>query len=262
MRSTIKAVCIFLLHCCLFFCVSTAAAQEQSRLRITETPFPPYVEGETGGRARGGLAVEIALEAFRRLGIEADIELHPWKRVLRMLETKESDGVLVLMKTEERQRFLIFTETYITGKDLIYYDMYDMHRGGKFSWDNYADLRPFTIGLVEEYSYDNDFLEAIDRWGLKIEYAGNPETNFRKLAAGRVDLVVEEMYVAHALINNFPGWKDRIAAAGKEIAEYPYYMAFSKKSGHDELAEQVNTVLEEMERDRTISEIIKKYTGE
>ncbi len=50
----------------------------------------------------GILAIGIAEELFKRLKLDIEIMIYPYKRCLKQMETGERDLILVAKKTEER----------------------------------------------------------------------------------------------------------------------------------------------------------------
>jgi len=157
------------------------------------------------------------------------------------------------------EKYLIFTVPYMVGKELLYFNT---GYTPEFSWSDFSDLIPFTIGLVQGYTYGEKFLEAIAKYNLKIEYADSTETNIKKLAAGRVDLIVEESFVTETFLSRHPDWKVQISSSENPVAEYYYHMAFHREDRFKPFITKVNSLLLEMKANSSIQSVIDKYTGE
>ena len=85
-------------------------ADQIETLRLADSPWPPYTLGEVGQPAAGGLVVDLVRQIYGALGIDVRIEMHPWKRVLKMVEYGRVDGPTMLMKTSEREAYLVYTD--------------------------------------------------------------------------------------------------------------------------------------------------------
>jgi polar amino acid transport system substrate-binding protein len=231
----------------------TSVSGEIHRVLFADTPYPPYMVGELGQHPTGGISVELLRELFGRLGVEVAVELHPWKRTLKLAEFGKVDGIPLLMRNSERDRFLAFTEVLFESRELFHYRK---DRFGRFSWQDYTDLEEYTIGLVSGYTYGPEFLQAVKDFNLKVKYANSSRQNLHMLYAGRVDLCLEEEMVARFMINENENWKDSLKVAPKPVSVYPYYMAVSKKSEAVALLEPINRIIADMKKDGTVNRLL------
>ncbi len=235
-------------------CASPLGAGEQKALLFVNTPYPPYSVGDYG-RPEGGIAVAITAALFRRLDIPVRQELHPWKRVLKMAETGQADGITLLMKTEQRSRFLCFTEPLFMAREVFYYRP---DRLGRFQWEQFLDLKPYRIGLVEAYGYSPEFLDAVKRLSLAVEYAASDRISFQKLYAGRIDLYLCNADMGNSLIAKHPKWQNAFLKQKKPVRVYPDYMAISRRSPARKLLPRINQVISEMKADGTIDRLLNR----
>ena len=126
----------------------------------------------------------------------------------------------------------------------------------EFNWQDFSELKPYTIGLISGYTYGEGFLAAVASQGLKIEEAVSSEVNFQKLYAGRIDLFLEDELVAKATIAKHPEWKEIFGVASKPVTTYDYYMAISRKSPALDIIPELNKVIARMKSDGTIRRIL------
>lgn len=236
---------------------SEAATAQETPIRFVDTPYPPYTIGEEGRQAEAGIAVDIAREACRRMGHRCRITLHPWERVLKMMETGAADGVLFLVQTPERERFLLFTPPVVRSRELFYASTL-RHR--EFSWKTITDLDNLTIGLVRGYTYGENFMDYIETGSADIDYTADTILNLRKLVAGRIDLVLEEELVAEYLLKEIDPDGEAVVRCDESVSEYDYHLAFSRFGAAAELFPAYEAAVEEMKRDGTIQEIVRRYT--
>jgi polar amino acid transport system substrate-binding protein len=173
-----KIIPFFCLVLMVLWLPGSSVSGEIHRVLFADTPFPPYIVGELGQHPTGGISVELLQELFDRLGVEVSVELHPWKRTLKLAEFGKVDGIPLLMRNSERDRFLVFTEVLFESRELFHYRK---DRFGGFSWQGYTDLKNYTIGLVSGYTYGPEFLQAVEELNLKVKYADSSLQNLHEV---------------------------------------------------------------------------------
>jgi len=229
------------------------AAQTGEAVQLVDTPFPPYIEGEYGGAPTGGIVPLILAELEARTGRTLRLTLHPWKRVLKMLRVGQADGVTLLIRTAERETFLRYTTVLLESRESFYYNTARLEG---FQWRTFRDLEGYRIGLVDGHTYGQPFMQALSMLDLTVEYAGDTESAFRMLAAGRVDLVLEDDTVASSQLAANPSWLDVLDRAEQPVAVYPFHMAFARKSPYADLVPEIDRAIEAMRSDGTLESII------
>lgn len=247
----IRAVMAFLVLAIVFWPVSQARGAQP--LLFLEDPWPPYAVGDEGQDTEEGIAVEIVHEVFKRLGVGVRTQLQPWKRVLKMTETGEADGIMLLMYQEERTAFLEYTDVVFDSREVF---CFNADRLGTFTWSDFQDLKDLRIGLVKGYTYTDELLKAIEEVPLQVEYAASSEENLRKLHAGRLDLVEDDEAVINKLLVAQPEWRAVVRMADKPVAEFPFHMAFSKKSEAVSLLPEVNRVISELQAEGFMDKLL------
>jgi polar amino acid transport system substrate-binding protein len=219
---------------------------------MVNAPYPPYSIGDYG-TPKGGVAVELTEEIFRRIGTDVRIELYPWKRVLKMVKHGRADGITMLVRNAERERFLVFTEPLFQAREVFYFKPSHL---GDFRWKNFGDLKGLRIGLVSDYAYSPDFMTYVRESGLDVEYAASDRINFRKLHAERLDLCLCNEAIGSLLMRENPRWLLDLQKAKRLVRTYPDYMAFGKKSPAARLVPHIDAAITEMKRDGTIDRIL------
>ncbi|MBU2550505.1 MAG: transporter substrate-binding domain-containing protein [Proteobacteria bacterium] len=221
-------------------------------VRLVDAPWPPFTTGEHGQPA-GGLVPPLVKSLFDRIGIRVTIELVPWKRALKMVELGQADGIPLLMKTEERDRYLVYSDMLFESRERFFY-----HAGRLkgFSWLSFADLKTYRFGLVSGFSYGRGFLDALKQYGFEVQYAPTSELNFRLLEAGRVDLVLEDETVARVLIADQPVWREAFRADEKTVTIVPLYMGLSARGQALDLLPSINRTIAQMKSEGVIDRIL------
>ncbi len=98
------------------------------------------------------------------------------------------------VKNSEREESFLYSDPVISLSSSIF------QRVDKpISWQNLSDLSKYKIGGVVGYSYVTDDLEK--QGVLKVQRIAKPDGNYKKLAAGRLDGVLEDTDVGYEAVN-------------------------------------------------------------
>lgn len=219
---------------------------------MVNTVYPPYTTMQDDGSV-GGTATALVDELFRRLSLPVRQRLLPWNRVLRMTEDGAADGVSMLARSPEREAAMAFSVPVAEAHQSFYYAR-AAHDG--FAWQRYEDLRPYRIGLVQGYTYCPEFLAAVERLQLAVEYAPSDESNFAKLRNGRVDLCLSNDLVAEAYLNSQPNLRSAVGKAERPVCSYPLHMAFSRNSPLVGRLPEIDAEIGRMRADGTLQRIL------
>jgi polar amino acid transport system substrate-binding protein len=240
---------------------SITFAQEVKEVVFIADPWPPYNIGKT--QIEEGIALEICKELFSRLNISLSTRLYPWKRVLHYLkEGEESLGKRVdftfpLLKTKEREEYLVFSDAIISDRSVLLYNK--DRKEGPIDWTGkIEDLKQHKFGVVYGYSYGKMFDNAFKNGILKTENNVTTEANFKKLLYQRIDIIKGSETVALYNINRIPGAKGKIISSKNAIEISYYRLGISRKSPLVSLLPNINKVIHEMINDKTINNIIGK----
>lgn len=223
---------------------------------MVNTVYPPYVVELADGSV-GGTATALAEELFHRLSLPVRQRLLPWNRALRMTEDGAADGVSMLAHAPERDASMAFSVPVAVAHQSFYYAS-PAHDG--FAWQQYEDLRPYRIGLVQGYTYAPAFLAAVKRLDLVVEYSPSDESNFAKLRSGRVDLCLSNDLVAESYLNSQQDLRSAVGKAKRPVRSYPLYMAFSRNSPLAGRLAEINAEIGRMRADGTLQRILGPET--
>jgi hypothetical protein len=124
---------LYILLILLAFSFNTAKAE----YILLGDPWPPWTS-ESYGVAKDGIAVDFARHLFKKAEIKAEIYLHPWKRIIRMTEYGQADGILMIQPSMINSDFIYFTEPVFTGKEIICFNKLNMPA---FTWNSFDDLK-------------------------------------------------------------------------------------------------------------------------
>jgi polar amino acid transport system substrate-binding protein len=185
--------------------------------------YPPLVQ--IGANKPGGFAVSVVERVFNQMGHTVKIEVYPWARSLEMARTGNADCIFTILWSQERSLFLDYSNQSIVPQIVYFY----ARKGSNvsFNGDLYS-LRDLRIGTAHKINYGPRFESA--RAALTLDEAPTIELNFKKLAAGRVDLVPSNWYTAASTLAQ-PSLRrqaDKIVRLAMPIESMPTFVAFPK----------------------------------
>ena len=256
MNKSMHTCRIAALTCCIFVILlapTTLLAAAERVIKISGDPWEPWVFGKEGGKATNGWSIDIANELFQRLGINTDINIYPYERCIRQMKSGERDMLLMAKKTEERKKFLLYTDISVADPQLLYYAT---ERTKSFEWSDWSDLKQHTVGGVRGFNY-GEFHNAAKKHDIKIELTESDLQNVKKLLSGRIDLVMLSRSTARYFFSTHPEFRNKLQAARKPVANAEFFLALSKKGSATDLLPDINRVLVDMKNDGTLNKIIE-----
>ncbi|WP_419737350.1 substrate-binding periplasmic protein [Pseudomonas sp. COR18] len=238
-----------LLTAIVLTCLSLTARGE--RLRIVTEPWAPYVY-EENGQAKG-LDYETTAIVFQRLGIEVEWQFLPWKRCLAMLEQGQADGALDIFHSSQRDDKLLYPDEALSEVEFVLF--YAKAHPHPFS--SLDDLRGLTVGVSPGYQYSPQFNESRL---FRHEPAPSHESNFGKLALGRIDLVITDRRVGQHVLDEL-NLQEQIAQYPSVISRNRQYLALRRNAGMDLLMQRFNAELKRFKREPAYAELNARYAG-
>jgi polar amino acid transport system substrate-binding protein len=239
------------------FALLTMAASHASdaparHLSMVATEFPPYTATNV---AEQGLVSAIARAAFRAAGYNTSLVIEPWARALAEVKHGTFDVLLAVWHQPEREQYMAFSEPLWTNQ-IGFFGL----RNKPINVSNLKALTPYTVGVVRDYANPAEFEAA----GLKKDPSVDDLTNIRKLAAGRLDLVLVDKTLGQFLLRN----EARDLAAKLEwrdpaVASVPLYITISKKSpNYQRSLADFNRGLAELHRTGEYERIVRRIMPE
>lgn len=211
-------------------------------LRLCGVHWPPFSYSENE-RLVSGISVDINTEAFRRLGIKFTADDLPWPRCLDGVERGEYDAII---DNASRPNYVHGTNATSVYPLTIYVREDYPHR--EFTWES---MNGKTVGVVRGYWYT----ESIRNFnGWFIDKSVTDEIVLRKLAGGRYDYAVSDIFVAPILAEKL-GIK--IKALAPLIDSSQLYLGFKEK--HSKIAAKYDLTIKQMILDGTMDRIYLKY---
>ena len=236
-----------LLTVLLLSCVSLLAHAE--RLRIVTDPWAPYVYEEDGQVK--GIDYEVTAEVFKRLGVEVDWQLMPWRRCMLMVDQGLADGVLDIFHSTLRDSQLFYPNEPLSDVEFVLFQANDR----RHPVNSLEDLRGLTVGTSAGYDYGTEFLESPL---FRREAAPTQEANFGKLQRGRIDLVITDRRVGRFMLARL-GLEQQISELPLIIRRQSQYLAVRRNAGMDLLAQRFAAELRRFKQESGYAEIQERY---
>lgn len=225
----------------LALCGTPAAAQCNRVVFSANPDYPPYHWAE--GDAIVGASVALTGRILDELGVRWEARfVGPWPRVLKSAEYGEIDLIVSLKPTPEREAYLEFTRAPAFPNPMAVF----VARARPLKFDAPEDL----VGRRGGRTAGDRFGDAFDRFAekhLALEDADSLDTNFQKLAAGRIDYVVTGLYAGRAHLLQ-AGLDDRIADLPRPVNEGFIHHGFSRRSACAALVAAVDARLAAAQR--------------
>ncbi len=221
-------------------------------VKIVGDPWPPWMQQEKGAKPTG-YAIEIVQELFKRLNLNIDIRIVPFKRALAKVKYGEADAILMVAKNKERSQYMLFN---IPMKETLFH-LYHTDTLKNFGWQKWQELQPYKIGIVGGFNYGKDWDNARKKYSYKTFEVTKDIQNIGKLLNGRVDLIILEKSNAIALFKGNLKFKNQLKPAEKPIFEAINHLGISKKSFLASKITMIHETLQKMKKDGTYAQTLK-----
>ncbi len=234
--------CFLKLVALLMALAAPMAHAECSRLVVSADPAYPPLQWYDGKTLQGA-SIEIAKRVLDELQIPYEIRfVGPFPRVIKMAERGEIDMIATLKKTPEREAFLLFPKTSALANPIVIFQA----RGHLFEFHDRNDL----IGRQGGITRGNQFGDGLDEFissKLRVEEANSPESNFDKLALGRIDYFATGLYTGLALLMK-RGDEKNFLPKSPYLTDTPNYLVLTRQGRCADKLAQVDAKMAELKK--------------
>lgn len=188
-------------------------------------------------------------EAYRRLGMNMVLNKVPGERSLFSVNHGQVDGELYRKLGMERD----YPNLRIVPVPLMTYEIVIFTLGTNFVVSGWDSLRPFTIGFVKG-------IKVIEQntIGMKLEPTATMRQAFLKMTLGRSDIVVANRSSGLAVLKEMK--LADVKVLEPPLVTFPVFHYLHKKN--EALVPKLTTVLQHMQKDKTIENIQKAVMAE
>ncbi|WNW13050.1 transporter substrate-binding domain-containing protein [Pseudomonas sp. DTU_2021_1001937_2_SI_NGA_ILE_001] len=220
------------------------------RLRLVGDSWAPFTDA---GLLNGGLATDIVSTALARAGYASSYEQVPWARALRGVAEGRYDVLVNAWYTEERTRIGQFSAEYLVNRILFV-----KRRDALFSEWTPSMLHRHTIGVVRGYAYSPSFDEDTSLHKVPVV---DFSMAVRMLAAGRIDLTLEDEFVArHQLAVEDASVRDALEFMPMPLAENSLHILVSlKHPDHARIVQRFDAAIAAMKADGSYQALLRRH---
>jgi len=232
----------------LIWVAHTAAAADT--LRMAGDAWAPYADTSL---LNGGLATDLINTALSRAGYSTEYEQVPWARAVHGLTEGRYDILINAWYSDERTRIGQFSATYLTNQL-----RFIKRKGFDVDYKNLAQLHPHTVAVVRGYAYSPAFDNDAE---LKKVPVANFSTAVRMLAAGRVELTVEDEYAARYALSREPqDVQTSVEFLPTSLAENTLHILVSLKNPeHEKIVARFDQEIAAMKADGSYDKLFKLH---
>ncbi|WP_108650115.1 substrate-binding periplasmic protein [Dongshaea marina] len=242
---------------------------QASLVRICDdnAEWPPYTyyqrdAGKIDKEKLSGATVELMEEVFKEINLEFKIDLIPWKRCLKEVESfdvsKKYEVVINGSFNQQRHQFYYFSHPLYKTHSGIFYSAKKF--SGRVPIHNVRDLNQYRLFGISGYNY-SPFIEAGVTRKIHTPVKNNSQA-FKLLEQNRYDFFlssVEPVYGSHAIMEH-PIPDSIKSALVPGIKSFTFYLMISKTSPRAyELSTRINHALVKLKENGTAEKIFKKY---
>ena len=234
----------------MVLCISVSSSYGETITLGAEDDWVPYA------RADGtGLANEIIVAAFKRVGIDVTFKVLPYNRILKLVEWGDLLGGFNVPLDEESKKKYVLGNTPLYDAVSAYYQDKSKPLKGK-NRDELVNKE--KVGVVLGYGYGDHFLGAVEKGNIIKEVSKSEKTNLKKLSVGRIDATIIYDKTAAVLLKEL-GLEDKIEMAFQNETT-PIFLAFSRKDPKSQYyAHKLDEGLAKIKQDGTYQKIMDSY---
>ena len=253
MKSFPKIISFFIVLLCLS--VFPAIAEESWNIMTEE--LPPYNFSQDN--QVHGISADILLQLMEQNNIpttRGDIQLLPWPRAYIMVQNKPGSILFSTARTPQRERLFKWVGP-ITDLTIGLIAL----KKNNIQLQSLEDVKKYRVGTIRDGAPEQLVLKA----GIEekdLDRIASPESNIKKLQAGRIDLFAFSVPSTRYLMIKLGIDPDNYESVFT-LKHADLYYAFHKDTD-DQLIQALNTTLQEFRQpDKTgtssIDRIVEKY---
>ena len=166
--------------------------KEHPVIRVhNEKDWPPFNYFEYGSPR--GLSIDYMNLVAKQLGLRVEYVTGPsWNEFLEMVKRKELDVMLNIVKTEDRMKYLLFTEPYIRNPNVIVSSQKSPH-------ETIEQLFGKTVAFPKGFFYEEVFTKSFPR--IKRLPVEDTLASLKAVTFGSANAALGEAAVVRTLIN-------------------------------------------------------------
>jgi polar amino acid transport system substrate-binding protein len=225
------------------FSDSEPKSTERIDIQISAGEWPPFLGASLPNQ---GFISQLITDVFYDAGYNVEFVFLPWVRAYQDTVQGSYSATAVWMYKDDRANDFLYSDPVLNEQFVLFHK-----KSNSFDWNTIEDLQGKQIGGGLGYSYGSVFDKALEDGTFSMLRLPSVEQNIKMLAAGRIDLFVEEMSVAkYKLQNELPELMDQVAYHPRPVLVNQSFLMLPKNDPNSEkLMKAFNTQLEIFKQD-------------
>lgn len=244
-HSLVKALTLL----CGWLLAQPAAAQE---ITVLTEEMPPYNYRDEDGRVTG-FSTEVVRALFDRAGLAmagGDIRVYPWARTYRIVQMQPDTLAYSMTRSEARED--LFKWVGPIASRTIW--LWKLRSRDDIQVESLADVRQYKVGAVMEFA-STKYMQEL---GFDLDLTTTEDLNFRKLIAGRFDILAAlDLAAAYQMKKLGRSYND-LERLIQLDDRYDYYLALNPETP-DEVVRRLQQALERLKADGSYDQIKSRY---
>lgn len=250
-----KRKIILSIFCCLialFGCTSSVSNSDDNleEIIIGSDTYPPFVYLDESGSPTG-IDVDIATEAFKRMGYKAVFKTIDWVRKTELVDSGEIDCIWGCFSIVGREDLYNWSDPYMVSEQVVAVnessDIYSL-----------SDLKDKTIAVQTSSKPEEIFLNKTD--SRIPELKDVISTDSRNVQYAALDCDYVDAIASHktAILQYMSDYGSNFRIIDESLFTTGIGVAFSKNDDRG-LDKQLSEVFKQMRQDGTLAQIVGKY---
>ncbi len=176
---------VFLITITTLFFLPIAMADKS--LTLGNSDWPPFIiEGPERGASE-----ELVCEALKLAGWSCTVKVYDWDKVIEDTQKGSVDGIAAVWRTPEREKYLLFSEPYLTNRILPI-----VAKNSNIYLVGISDLAGWRVAMVPDYAYGEEIESAKSSFTL-VPVESSAEA-IKAVQEDRADIALVDDLVARA----------------------------------------------------------------
>jgi ABC-type amino acid transport substrate-binding protein len=231
--------------------LSATSAQAQTpaikTLRLASTPWSPFTNEP--GKAR--FALDLVHAALERAGIAANTTIVEEGKLTSALLKGEYDGSAALWKDAEREKTLLYSQSYLENRLILV-----GRKGTDVTATKLSALKGKRIALVETYSYGDEIRSSTGPTYVK---STSEEDSLQKVISSDVAYTLLDELVVEYILKNYPDQAKKYLAFGSTplLVRTLHFAVRKDLPEAASIIEKFNSQLQGLIADRTYNRLLQ-----
>jgi ABC-type amino acid transport substrate-binding protein len=216
-------------------------------LRLASTPWSPFTNEP--GKAR--FALDLVHAALDRAGISANTTIVEEGKLTTALLKGEYDGSAALWKDAEREKTLLYSNSYLENRLILV-----GRKGSDVSATKLSALKGKRIALVETYAYGDEIRNSSGPVYVK---STSEEDSLQKVISNDVGYTLLDELVVEYILKNYPDQAKKVLAFGSTplLVRTLHFAVRKDLPGAASIIEKFNSELQALVADRTYNRLLQ-----